>query len=88
MIFRSINLGSDQGSEFSIFEAFSLPVSIRMKIISALLVAGGNSLNGHSCRNLKISYGDIELLIPRDRNAAFETQMVTKYLKTRIKTSF
>ena len=51
-------------------------------------MAGGNSLNGHSCRNLKISYGDIELLIPRDRNAAFETQMVTKYLKTRIKTSF
>ena len=41
-----------------------------------------NSRNGHSRKNLKTSYGDVELKIPRDRNGEFEPQLVKKQQST------
>ena len=42
----------------------------------------GNSRNGHSRKNLKTSYGDVELKVPRDRNGEFEPQLVRKQQST------
>ena len=39
----------------------------------------GNSRNGHSQKTMHISYGDMEIDIPRDRNGDFEPQLVKKY---------
>jgi Transposase and inactivated derivatives len=41
-----------------------------------------NSRNGHSRKNLKTSYGDVELKVPRDRNGEFEPQLVKKQQST------
>lgn len=38
-----------------------------------------NYRNGHSSKNVRSSYGDVELDIPRDRNAEFEPKVVKKY---------
>ena len=40
-----------------------------------------NSRNGYSSKNVKSTYGDVELNIPRDRNSTFEPQLVGKYQK-------
>ncbi len=37
-----------------------------------------NSRNGHSRKNLKSSYGTIELAIPRDRKGEFDPQLIKK----------
>ena len=41
-----------------------------------------NSLNGYSQRTMHISYGDMELDIPRDRRGDFEPQVIKKYQNT------
>jgi len=38
-----------------------------------------NSRNGFSSKNVKSTYGDVELNIPRDRKGEFEPQLVRKY---------
>lgn len=38
-----------------------------------------NCRNGHSKKNLKSSYGELEIKIPRDRNGEFEPQLVKKH---------
>jgi len=38
-----------------------------------------NSRNGYSPKNVKSTYGDVELSIPRDRKGEFEPQLVRKY---------
>jgi len=38
----------------------------------------GNSRNGNSSKTLKTDHGDMEISIPRDRNSAFEPQIVKK----------
>ncbi len=38
----------------------------------------GNRRNGHTQKNLKTSYGDIEIFPPRDRDGSFEPQTVAK----------
>jgi len=38
-----------------------------------------NKRNGYSQKNVKSQYGDIQLDIPRDRNAEFEPQIIPKY---------
>lgn len=42
----------------------------------------GNSRNGYSSKTLKTRFGDVEVEIPRDRNAEFEPQIIKKYEKT------
>lgn len=37
-----------------------------------------NSWNGHSSKTMKISFGDVEIAVPRDRNSEFEPQLVKK----------
>lgn len=37
-----------------------------------------NSRNGYSSKTMKTSFGDIEIAVPRDRNAEFEPQLVRK----------
>lgn len=39
----------------------------------------GNSRNGHSLKNLKTSFGQAEMEIPRDRNGEFNPIIVPKY---------
>ena len=41
-----------------------------------------NSRNGHSKKTMHTSYGDMELNIPRDRNAEFEPQIIQKHQNT------
>ena len=41
-----------------------------------------NSRNGHSQKTMHISYGDMEIDIPRDRKGEFEPQIVKKYQNT------
>src|SRR3954454_3657458 len=38
----------------------------------------GNSRNGQSRKKLKGEFGEIEIAVPRDRNASFEPQIVPK----------
>jgi putative transposase len=38
-----------------------------------------NYRNGYSSKNLRSSFGDVDLEIPRDRNAEFEPQIIKKY---------
>lgn len=38
-----------------------------------------NYRNGHSQKNIKTSFGEVELEVPRDRNAEFEPKIVKKY---------
>ena len=35
--------------------------------------------NGYSSKNLRSSFGDVDLDVPRDRNAEFELQIIKKY---------
>ena len=37
-----------------------------------------NSRNGHSRKNLRTSFGDVEISVPRDRKGEFEPQLVKK----------
>lgn len=39
----------------------------------------GNYRNGHSSKNIKSSFGEVEVDIPRDRKAEFEPKIVKKY---------
>ena len=39
----------------------------------------GNARNGHSSKTLKGDFGELPLDIPRDRQGAFEPQLVTKH---------
>ncbi len=41
--------------------------------------ASENSRNGYSKKNLKSSYGELEVKIPRDRHGDFEPQLVKKH---------
>ena len=41
-----------------------------------------NSRNGHSQKTMHISYGDMELDVPRDRKGGFEPQLIKKYQNT------
>ena len=41
-----------------------------------------NSRNGHSKKTMHTSYGDMELVVPRDRNGEYEPQVVKKYQNT------
>ena len=38
-----------------------------------------NARNGHSKKTVRSEYGNIDLYIPRDRNAEFEPQIIPKY---------
>jgi transposase-like protein len=38
-----------------------------------------NYRNGHSSKNIKTSFGEVEVDVPRDRNAEFEPKIVKKY---------
>ena len=38
-----------------------------------------NSRNGYSKKTVRSEYGNIDLDIPRDRNAEFEPQVIPKY---------
>lgn len=38
-----------------------------------------NYRNGYSTKNLRSSFGDVDLDVPRDRNAEFEPQIIKKY---------
>ena len=38
-----------------------------------------NARNGHSKKTVRSEYGNIDLDIPRDRNAEFEPQIIPKY---------
>jgi putative transposase len=38
-----------------------------------------NYRNGYSSKNLRSSFGDVDLDVPRDRNAEFEPQIIKKY---------
>ena len=40
--------------------------------------ATDNSRNGHSSKNLRTSFGDVEVSVPRDRKGEFEPQL-TQY---------
>ena len=44
----------------------------------AVTNAAGNVRNGHSRKTLKGDFGEFSLAIPRDRDAAFEPQLVAK----------
>lgn len=37
-----------------------------------------NSRNGHSSKTLRISFGDVEVAVPRDRKGEFEPQLLKK----------
>ena len=37
-----------------------------------------NSRNGHSSKKLRISYGEVDVSIPRDRKGEFEPQLLKK----------
>src|SRR5471032_1737443 len=39
----------------------------------------GNARNGHSAKTLKGEFGELPLEIPRDRQGAFEPQLITKH---------
>jgi putative transposase len=41
--------------------------------------ATGNARNGHSAKTLKGDFGELPLDIPRDRQGAFEPQLITKH---------
>ena len=38
-----------------------------------------NYRNGYSSKNLRSSFGDVDLDVPRDRNTEFESQIIKKY---------
>lgn len=40
-----------------------------------------NSRTGYTPKNVKSTYGDMELNIPRDRNSTFDPRLVGKYQK-------
>ena len=40
--------------------------------------AADNSRNGHSSKNLRTSFGDVEVSVPRDRKGEFEPQLLKK----------
>mgnify|MGYP004640410965 CR=1 FL=1 len=40
-----------------------------------------NSRNGHSSKNLRTSFGDVEVSVPRDRKGEFEPQLLKKNRK-------
>ena len=42
----------------------------------------GNSRNGYSEKTIRTRFGDVKIDIPRDRNGAFEPQIIKKYAKT------
>ena len=37
-----------------------------------------NSRNGHSSKTLRISFGDVGISVPRDRNSEFDPQILKK----------
>lgn len=37
-----------------------------------------NSRNGHSCKTLRTSFGDVDVAVPRDRKGEFEPQLLKK----------
>jgi len=39
----------------------------------------GNARNGASAKTLKGDFGEVEIAVPRDRNATFEPQIVGKH---------
>lgn len=41
-----------------------------------------NSRNGHSKKTMHISYGEMDVAIPRDRNGEYEPQLIKKYQNT------
>lgn len=41
-----------------------------------------NSRNGHSKKTMHTSYGDMDVVIPRDRNGEYEPQLIQKYQHT------
>ena len=41
-----------------------------------------NSRNGHSKKTMRISYGDMDVAIPRDRKGEYEPQLILKYQNT------
>jgi len=41
-----------------------------------------NSRNGHSPKTMHISYGDMDVAIPRNRKGDFEPQVIKKYQNT------
>ena len=41
-----------------------------------------NSRNGHSQKTMHITYGDMDVAIPRDRNSEYEPQLIKKYQNT------
>jgi putative transposase len=45
----------------------------------AVTNAAGNARNGHSGKTLKGDFSEFSLAIPRDRNGAFEPQLVAKH---------
>ncbi len=40
--------------------------------------ATDSSRNGHSSKNLRTSFGDVEVSVPRDRKGEFEPQLLKK----------
>ena len=40
--------------------------------------ATDNSRNGHSSKNLRTSFGEVEVSVPRDRKGEFEPQLLKK----------
>jgi putative transposase len=44
----------------------------------AITNPSGNARNGHSAKTLKGDFGELPLLIPRDRQASFEPQLIAK----------
>ena len=41
-----------------------------------------NSRNGHSRKTMHTSYGNMDVVIPRDRKGKYETQLIPKYQNT------
>lgn len=41
-----------------------------------------NSRNGHSRKTMHTSYGNMDVVIPRDRKGEYETQLIPKYQNT------
>ena len=41
-----------------------------------------NSRNGHSRKTIHTSYGNMDVVIPRDRKGEYETQLIPKYQNT------
>ena len=46
-----------------------------------------NSRNGHSSKNLRTSFGDVEVSVPRDRKGEFEPQLLKRTRPASARTS-